>query len=264
MSTPICMATWRYKKPDKSGHRGLKALLKYVTFREDAHHVIPEDGQERWHNLGLGKSWREVYEMSLQLGGEYILAHHFVISPDPDLMALLPEDIRREVLEELTIGTLTDWYQARDLAFPEMSFVIHDRETTDDTAPGRQMLHTHSFCAGSIPTLEGRTCPLVKERDVVRNKGGLDRETNLNRIVEQNWAAILDRELGRDWRLDRELGPHLQPLNDRIVEPEPLVVSTPLTIETPGLSELFSVPDDFSFLEPEPERYHKLSFDRDM
>ena len=37
MSKPICMATWRYKKPNRDGHRGLKSLLKYVTFREDAH-----------------------------------------------------------------------------------------------------------------------------------------------------------------------------------------------------------------------------------
>ena len=257
------MATWRYKKPDSGGHRGLKALLKYVTFREDANHVIPEDGQERWHNLGLGKSWREVYEMSRQLGGEYILAHHFVISPDPDLMALLPEDIRREVLQELTIGTLTDWYQARDLAFPEMSFVIHNRETTDDTAPGRQMLHSHSFCAGSIPMLEGRTCPMVKERDVVRNRGGIDRDTNLNRIVEQNWAAILDREIGLDWRQDRELDKHLQ-LTDEIIESEPMAVSLLPTEKLLLLSDLTPVTNGFSLFEPEPDRFRKPSFDMDM
>ena len=210
MSKPICMATWRYKKPDRDGHRGLKSLLKYVTFREDAHHKVPENGAERWHNDGLGQTWREVYENSRQLAGQYILAHHFVLSPDPDLMALLPEENRRMALQELTAQTLTDWYQVRDYAVPEMSFVIHDRETTDENAPGRQMLHTHVFCAGTIPTLEGRTCPMVKERDVVRNKGGLDRETNLNRIVEENWAAILDREIGLEWRVGRELEGHLQ------------------------------------------------------
>lgn len=209
MSKPICMATWRYKKPDRDGQRGLKALLKYVTFREDAHHLVPENGSERWIDGGLGKTWREVYANSHVLAGQYILAHHFVLSPDPDLMALLPEDARRAALQELTIQTLTDWYHARDYAMPEASFVIHNRETTDQDAPGRQMLHTHIFCAGSIPTLAGRDCPLVKERDVVRNKGGLDRETNLNRIAEQNWATILDRELGLEWRIGRDLERHL-------------------------------------------------------
>ncbi|MHB8629276.1 MAG: hypothetical protein ACYDBJ_24750 [Aggregatilineales bacterium] len=241
MTKPICMATWRYKKPDKGGHRGLKSLLKYVTFREDAHHQIPENGQERWHDVGLGKTWREVYEISRLLTGEYILAHHFVIAPDPDLMQLIPEGQRRDVLQELTIDTLMDWYQARDLAVPEMSFVLHDRETTDEKFPGRQMLHSHSFCAGSIPTLEGRQCPLVKERDVVRNKGGLDRDTNLNRIVEQNWAAILDREIGLGWRREREMGKHLQPSPELSIDPpEVKVVPVELPPPEPSIDDLLS------------------------
>ncbi len=230
MSKPICMATWRYKKPDAKGHSGYKALLKYVSYREDAHHMIPENGAERWIDGGLGRNWREVFATSQQLAGQYILAHHFVLSPDPDLMALLPETQRREALQELTIQTLTDWYHARDLAMPEASFVIHDRETTDEITPRRQMLHTHLFCAGSVPTLAGRECPMVKERDVVRNKGGLDRDTNLNRIAEQNWAAILDREIGLEWRLGRDLERHLMngeiagqaielPLNAPLVAP---------------------------------------------
>lgn len=245
MSKPICMATWRYKKPDKRGHRGLKSLLKYVTYREDAHHKLPDSGQERWHDAGLGKTWREVYESSRQLGGQYILANHFVIAPDPDLMGLIPEDRRRAMLRELTIDTLTDWYQARDLPVPEMSFVLHDRETTDEKLPGRQMLHSHCFCAGTIPTLEGRTCPMVKERDVVRNKSGLDRTTNLNRIVEQNWAAILDREIGLEWRRERELDKHLQlPIEAPMFEEPSMIPSQPEVaplqppIEAPTLEEL--------------------------
>ncbi len=204
MTKPMCMATWRYKRPDKGGHRGLKATLKYVTFREDAHHVIPENGRERWIDGGLGGSWREVYANSQKLAGPYVLAHHFVISPDPDLMALVPEEMRRDLLAELTIQTLADWHQARDLPVPEMSFVIHDRETTDETAPGRQMLHTHVFCAGTVPMLDGRESVMVKERDVVRNKGGMERETNLNHIAEQNWGDLLDRTIGLEWRLTRE------------------------------------------------------------
>src|SRR5258706_8756329 len=109
------MATWRYKRADKQGYRGLKATLKYVTFREDANHIVPSDGRERWIDGGLGSRWREVYENCQKLGGPYVLAHHFVISPDPDLMALVPEEQRRELLQKLTIDTLVDWHQARDL-----------------------------------------------------------------------------------------------------------------------------------------------------
>jgi hypothetical protein len=228
MTKPLCMATWRYKRADKSGHRGLKGTLKYVTYREDANHVIPEDGRERWFDGGLGGSWREVYANSEKLCGPYVLAHHFVISPDPDLMALVPETQRRDLLAELTVRTLVDWHQARDLAVPEMSFVIHTRETTDETAPGRQMLHSHVFTAGTIPTLDGRVSVMVKERDVVRNKGGMDRDTNLNRIAEQNWSDLLDRTIGHDWRLTRErdIEPEGQPEVQSEPEPEVTLADT--------------------------------------
>ncbi len=205
MTRPMCIATWNYTKPTKKGHQGLKAKLKYVTFREDSKHRVPANGHERWFDCGLGASWREVYQNCQQLAGPYVLAHHFVISPDPDLMALVPAKERRDLLAELTVETIQDWHQARDLPLPEMSFVIHDRETTDKTAPGRQMLHTHVFCAGTLPTLEGRQSVMVKERDVVRNKGGLERPTNLNHIVEQNWDGLLDRTLGREWQRTRKL-----------------------------------------------------------
>jgi hypothetical protein len=44
-----------------------------------------------------------VYENSRLLTGQFILAHHFVIAPDPDLVALLPEADRRDVIAELTM-----------------------------------------------------------------------------------------------------------------------------------------------------------------
>jgi hypothetical protein len=243
MSKPICMATWRYKKPDKRGYRGLKATLKYVTFREDAHHQLPADGRERWVDGGLGSSWREVYANSGRYAGPYVLAHHFVIAPDPDLMALVPEGQRRDLLHDLTVNTLIDWHQARDLAAPEMSFVIHDRETTDERAPGRQMLHSHVFCAGTIPTLEGRQSIMVKERDVVRNKGGLERDTNLNRIAEDNLASLLDRAIGLEWRLTREQDKDPQPTLD---------IATPIHSQSIPMAQV------------EPETYYESIDDYDL
>ena len=111
--------------------------------------------------------------------------------------------------------------------------------------------------------LEGRTCPMVKERDVVRNKGGIDRDTNLNRIVEQNWAAILDREIGFEWRQNRELDKHLQ-LKDEFIELEPMAVSLPPTEKLLRLSDLTPVANSFSLFETDPDRFRKPSFDMDM
>ncbi len=65
---------------------------------------------------------------------------------------------------------------------------------------------------------------MVKERDVVRNKGGMERETNLNRIAEQNWGELLDRTIGLEWRLTREpeisldTAPSLEMAHNRVSE----------------------------------------------
>ncbi len=250
MTKPICMATWRYKKPDKGGHRGLKATLKYVTYREDASHRLPADGRERWVDGGLGATWREVYQACRRLAGPYVLAHHFVIAPDPDLMALVPEAERRDLLAELTTHTLWDWHQARDLPVPELSFVLHDRETTDQAAPGRQMLHSHVFCAGTLPALDGRESVMVKERDVVRNKGGMERDTNLNHIAEQNLSDLLDQTLGHGWRLAREQtarmsGP-VMAMSDALPSPDPALDSSigPLSLDDGDALER-PIPFDF-------------------
>jgi len=263
MVKPICMATWRYKRPDKAGHRGLKATLKYVTFREDAHHQLPADGRERWFDGGLGGSWREVYQSSQRLAGPYVLAHHFMVSPDPDLMALVPQEKRRDLMAELTINTLSEWHQARDLPVPEMSFVLHDRETTDATAPGRQMLHAHLFCAGTIPTLEGRVSVQVKEREVVRNKGGLERPTNLNHIAEATWSALLDREIGPEWRLTRKVEP--EPKTSIDLTPEIKLIRPPTRI-APPLPEIVypDIEDLLSELSPQPAKAPTRGMDLDL
>ena len=72
--------------------RGLKKLLKYVSHRESPDHR-PVEIDERWTDCGLGKGWREVYENAGKLAGPYVLAHHLVIAPAPDLMALVPEEL---------------------------------------------------------------------------------------------------------------------------------------------------------------------------
>ena len=49
MSKPTVIQKWGYFKPSKNAHRGLKRMLKYVSFRENPEHCI----QEIANDLGL-------------------------------------------------------------------------------------------------------------------------------------------------------------------------------------------------------------------
>ena len=97
MSKPTIIPNWHYQKPTKGGYRSLRKLLKYVSYRESPVHR-PVDLSDRWTDCGLGAGWKAVYAAAGEQAGPYVLAHHLVIAPAPDLMALVPEDIRAEVV----------------------------------------------------------------------------------------------------------------------------------------------------------------------
>jgi hypothetical protein len=105
MSKPTIIPNWHYQKPSKGGYKGLRKLLKYVSYRESPDHR-PLDLAERWTDCGLGGNWREVYENAGKLAGPYVLVHHLVIAPAPDLMALVPENLRHEMVREVTERTV--------------------------------------------------------------------------------------------------------------------------------------------------------------
>ena len=133
MSKPTIIPNWKYQKPTSGGYKGLKKLLKYVSHRESPDHR-PLESELRWTDCGLGSTWKEVYQNAGELAGPYVLAHHMVISPAPDLMQLVPEDIRQEVVREATERTIETWHIERGLAVPEYSYCLHDRDTDDDQA----------------------------------------------------------------------------------------------------------------------------------
>ena len=112
MSKPVVIPNWKYQKPSKGGHRGLKKLLKYVSYRESPDHN-PVDLDDRWTDCGLGDKWREVYDNCAALANQYVLAHHLVIAPDPALMALVPEGQKHELVRELTERVVDGWHAAR-------------------------------------------------------------------------------------------------------------------------------------------------------
>ena len=80
----------------------------------------------------------------------------------------------------------------------------HDRDTDDDH--GLQQLHTHIFIAGTIDNgLGERQSHRVNREQVCTDRGGLDRSDNLHHIARQQFEQILDRSIGLEWRLLREM-----------------------------------------------------------
>ncbi len=202
MSKPSIIANWKYQKPGEGGSRGLKKLLKYTSYREDPEHsTLPL--KERWRDCGLGENWRQVWENCNALAGPYVLAHHLVIAPAPDLMALVPEDQRAEMARLVTERVIETWHIERGLNVPEFSFCLHDRDTSDY---GMQNLHTHVFVAGTIENDFGeRESHRVSREQVVADAKALQRDDNLHRIARQEFENLLDMTIGRDWRFEREL-----------------------------------------------------------
>ena len=198
---PTIIANWKYQKPTKDSARGFKKLLKYVSYRESSDHSALEM-DDRWTDCGLGQTWREVQESCHKFAGPYVLAHHLVIAPAPDLMWLVPEELRHELVRETTERVIEQWHIERGLNVPEYSYCLHDRDTSDY---GLQNLHTHVFVAGTVENSLGeRVSHRVERQQVCADRGGLDRADNLHRIAREEFEKLLDRTLDMEWRRMRE------------------------------------------------------------
>ncbi len=195
-------------KPTKEAHGGLKRLLKYVTHRENpAHFVLPT--HERWTDCGLGNNWKSILKRLIELKGPYVLVHHMVISPAPDLMELVPDDLKHEVVREVTERTIETWHLERGLAVPEYAHVLHDRDTSEH---GLQHLHAHIFIAGTIENSLGeRESHRVNREQVVADPRSMQRADNLHRIARQEMELLLDRTIGLEWRELRQPEPESEP-----------------------------------------------------
>ncbi|MBZ0319103.1 MAG: hypothetical protein K8L91_21995 [Anaerolineae bacterium] len=197
MPKPVIIPKWAYFKPSKAAHRGLKKYLKYVAFRENPEHFELEE-HEKWTDCGLGSNWREVYAKLTELKGPYILAHNMLISPAPDLMELVPDDLKHELVREVTERTIETWHIQRGLTVPEYSFCLHDRDTTDY---GLSQVHAHIFIAGTIENSLGeRESHRVGKSQVVASPYALERQDNLHRIARDQMEQMLDRTIGVEWR----------------------------------------------------------------
>jgi hypothetical protein len=145
---------------------------------------------ERWQDCGMGLHWRDILKHSDALQSQHVLAWTWVVSPAPDLMALVPEDERRELVCDLTERVVEDYYLERGFAIPEYSYILHDRQTDEE---GKQQLHTHVILPG--------TAPSVAERLPVYNNKERGHDALFRDIATRHFEAALDIIMGPEWRL---------------------------------------------------------------
>jgi hypothetical protein len=197
VSKPVIIPDLAYKSPRRrgrgTGHKGLRSTLKYLQFRDDRHtRASQEQQRDRWQDRGLGAHYREIFGNCDRLKSPHVLAWTWVISPAPDLMALVPENERRDVVMDVTERVVEAYYEARSFQTPPYSYVVHDRLTKG----GEQQLHTHVILPGTAPTVAGW--------EPVYNQKRQGHERLFNAIAREEFEAALDRTIGREWRRLRQ------------------------------------------------------------
>jgi len=131
-------------------------------------------------------------------------------------MALIPDDLNRDVVCELTERIVEDYYLARGYHLPEYSgyhlpeysYVLHSRLTdTEDGIEPLEQLHTHVILPGTAPAAD-TDVPMYNNGD----KGHIDL---LKDISNRHMTEILDELIGPDWyQLRSEPEPELPPTDE--------------------------------------------------
>lgn len=203
MSKAIIVVDFAYKGPKRkgrgTGHKGLRSTLKYLQYRDIRTDHLPQtEEDERWRDLGMGKHYREIFEHCDHLQSQHVLAWTWVVSPAPDLMALIPENQRPQVVCDLTERIVEDYYTERGFELPEYSYVLHDRltESKEDGDEPMQQLHTHVVLPGTVPSIAERL-PVYNNKE--RGHDALFRD-----IATRHFEAVLDDIVGPEWRMHRE------------------------------------------------------------
>lgn len=211
-----------------TGYKELLAKTKYLQYRDDADGHIPQHkGLERWVDCGMGSNYREIAQSCDRLGSDKVLAWTWVVSPAPDLVALVPEAEREGLVKALTEEIVESYYEARGLDTPEFSYVLHDRLTKPDEATGERLhqLHTHIILPGTVPQMDGPRVPFY-------NRSSNGHVKLLKSISDEKFARALDNTIGPGWRELRPEAPKVAPSLDIEIE------NTPPLAAAEGLSEL--------------------------
>lgn len=152
----------------------------------------------------MGLHWRDILKNSDALQSKHVLAWTWVISPAPDLMALVPEEERCDLVCDLTEHIVEDYYLERGFTLPEYSFILHDRQTeTEDGSEPMQQLHTHVVLPGTAP-LPG------SDRAAVYNNTERGHDALFREIASRHFSAALDRIVGPEWQQLREAAPDIE------------------------------------------------------
>lgn len=206
MSKAIIVTDFAYKGPARKGRgtgkQGLRAVLKYLQYRDTRNNHLAQDRDyERWHDHGMGVHYHEILQRSDELQSKHVLAWTWVVSPAPDLMALVPDEKRRDLVCDLTERIVHDYYTERGFDLPEFSYVLHSRMTEpEEGGEPLEHLHTHVILPGTAPT--------VAERLPVYNNKERGHDALFREIASQHFSAALDELVGPEWRKHRE-GPEL-------------------------------------------------------
>ncbi len=176
-----------YKVDSYEARGDLIGLLKYVQYRSDKEHHIPQDeGFERWYDRGLGSNYRTIANYLMHIAddktnADHVLVRMMVVSPHPVLMAALPAHQRERALRELTEIMMERYFEACDLPVPEYAYVVHDPQTEN----GVQRLHSHVLFPATVPDIEGR-----RHYDLRRQQMPLFHEVR-NRAITEVWTRLL-------------------------------------------------------------------------
>lgn len=198
MSKAIIVVDFAYKSPERNGYGtgrvGLSSTLKYLQYRDKVQNQLAQTRDyERWQDRGMGLHWRDILSKGDELKSKHVLAWTWVVSPAPELMALVPEDERRDFVCDLTEQVVEDYYTERGFDLPEYSYILHDRPTDDE---GLQQLHTHVVLPGTVSSIEDRQ-PVYNNKE--RGHDALFRD-----VATHHFEVMLDEIVGPDWRLKRE------------------------------------------------------------
>lgn len=213
MSKAIVVVDFAYKGPQRrgrgTGHVGLHSTLKYLQYRDNRHdHLGQGEQPERWHDFGMGNHYREIFQSCDELQSKHVLAWTWVVSPAPDLMALVPEAKRPKLVCDLTERVVEDYYLERGFDIPEFSYVLHDRliEPDDNNEDPMQHLHTHVVLPGTVPSMA--------ERMPVYNNTERGHDALFREVATRHFSEMLNDIVGPDWRKHRDDPEPERDLND--------------------------------------------------
>jgi hypothetical protein len=203
VSKAIIVVDFAYKGTQRKGYgtgrKGLSSTLKYLQYRDKVQNQLAQSRDyERWQDRGMGQHWRDILKTSDALRSKHVLAWTWVISPAPDLMELIPEDQRRDLVCDLTEHVVEEYYTSRGFEVPEYSFILHDRETeAEEGSDPMQQLHTHVVLPGTAP-LAG------EDREAFYNNKERGHDSLFREIASRHFSDALDRIVGPEWQLQRD------------------------------------------------------------